>query len=114
MTDKIIVYTTCGSKKEAKQIARHLIETHVAACVTMLPEARSVYRWQDKIEDSKEILLLIKSRRDLFDQVRAQIEKMHSYEVPEIVAVPVVEGTLAYLDWLNRELLPAGLEEKNA
>ena len=107
MTDKIIVLTTCGSKKEAKQIAKHLIETRMAACVTILPEARSVYRWKDKIENSQEILLLIKSRRDLFDALRLEIEKMHTYEVPEVVAVAVAEGAAGYLDWLNQQLRQA-------
>lgn len=107
MTDKIIVLTTCGSKKEAKQIARHLLETRLAACVTIQPEGRSVYRWADNIEDAKETLLLIKTRRDLFDQVRVEIEKSHNYDVPEVVAVPIVAGSEAYLGWLENGLQPS-------
>ena len=101
-----MVFTTCGSKKEAKQIAKHLIETRVAACVTIQPEVRSIYRWADQIEDSKEVLLFIKTRRDLFERVRVEIEKSHSYEVPEVVAVPIVAGSDAYLGWLESVLPP--------
>jgi periplasmic divalent cation tolerance protein len=107
MTDKIIVFTTCDSAKEAKQLARHLVEQRVAACVNILPKAHSVYRWKEKIETAAEYVLVIKSRRDLFPALRAEIEKIHSYEVPEIVAVPVVEGSQAYLAWLERELKAA-------
>jgi periplasmic divalent cation tolerance protein len=107
MTDKIIVFTTCGSEKQAKQLALHLVEQRVAACVNILPKAHSVYRWKDKIENAAEYMLVIKSRRDLFDALRAEIEKVHTYEVPEIVAVPVVEGSEAYLAWIERELKAA-------
>jgi periplasmic divalent cation tolerance protein len=104
MTDKIIVLTTCSSEKEAARLARHLVEQRVAACVNILPKARSVYRWKDKIESTAEYVLLIKSRRDLFAPLRAEIEKIHTYEVPEIVALPVVEGSEAYLGWIDGQL----------
>jgi periplasmic divalent cation tolerance protein len=107
MTDKIIVFTSCDSAKQAKRLARHLVEQRVAACVNILPKAQSVYRWQAKIETAAEYLLVIKSRRDLFAGLRAEIEKIHTYEVPEIVAVPVVEGSEAYLAWIDRELTAA-------
>jgi periplasmic divalent cation tolerance protein len=105
MTDKIVVLTTCSSKKQAKQIAQHLIETQVAACVNILPAARSFYRWKGKVEEAEERMLLIKSRRDLFESLRAAIEKLHAYEVPEIIALPVVEGSTPYLAWLDQSLL---------
>src|SRR5580692_9299883 len=105
MTDKIVVLTTCGSDEHAARIARHLVEQRVAACVSVLPKARSIYRWDNKIESAVEHVLLIKTRRDLFAAVRAEIEKLHTYEVPEIIAVPVVEGAESYLGWVDRELI---------
>ena len=104
MTDKIVVLCTCDSEEQAVLIARRLVEQRLAACVNILPGARSVYRWKEKLEDAVELLLVIKSRRDLFAAVRAEIEKIHSYETPEILALPIVDGSEAYLGWLDREL----------
>ena len=104
MTDKIVVLTTCDSEMLAEQMARHLVEHRVAACVSILPQARSIYRWQEKIEDAREWVLLIKSRRDLFSALRAEIQKLHTDEVPEVIALPVVDGYEAYLGWLDGQL----------
>ena len=104
MTDKIVVLSTCGSAEEATRIARVLVEKKLAACVNVMPAIRSIYRWKGVIEDEQESLLVIKSSRALFDQLRAEIEKLHSYEVPEVIAVPVVDGSEEYLAWLDREL----------
>ena len=104
MTDKIVVLNTCGSAEEAGKIARQLVEMRLAACVSILPGARSFYRWQDKIEDSAEWLLVIKSSRGNFDGLRAELEKLHSYEVPEIIALPIVDGAANYLNWLEAEI----------
>ena len=104
MTDKIVVLNTCDSQEAAANLARHLVEHKLAACVTILPAARSFYRWKDKIADAAEWVLVIKSRRDLFPALRAEIEKLHSYEVPEVVALQVVDGAESYLGWLDREL----------
>ena len=104
MTDKIVVLSTCDSEESAGRLARHLVEQRLAACVNILPAARSIYRWKDKTEQADEFLLVIKSRRDLFTALRAEIEKIHTYEVPEVVALPVVDGAEAYLGWLDREL----------
>jgi len=108
MTDKIVVLTTCSSEKQATRLARHLVEHRLVACVNILPKARSIYRWENKIASAAEYMLLIKTRRDRFTAVRAAIEKMHTYEVPEIIAVPVVEGAEAYLSWIDRELTAPG------
>jgi periplasmic divalent cation tolerance protein len=107
MTDKIVVLSTCDSEEQAALLARHLVEQRLAACVNILPHVRSIYRWNEKVEDSGEWMLVIKSRRDLFVVLRAEIEKMHSYEVPEMIALPVVEGSEAYLGWLDHELRAA-------
>ena len=104
MTDKIVVLTTCKSAEEGAQIARALVEKKLAACVSVMPEVRSFYRWKGVVEDEQESLLVIKSSRGLFDQLRVEIEKLHSYEVPEVIAVPIVDGSEGYLEWLDREL----------
>jgi periplasmic divalent cation tolerance protein len=104
VTDKIVVLTTCESEQQAQRLARHLIEHHLAACVNILPGARSVYRWKDKIEDAAEFVLIIKSRRDIFVKLREAIAHLHSYEIPEVIALPVVDGSDAYLNWMDREV----------
>jgi periplasmic divalent cation tolerance protein len=104
MTDKIVVLTTCESEEEAERIARFLVEKRLAACVNILPKARSIYRWKGAVEDAQELILLIKSRRDVFETLRAELLKIHSYEVPEAIALPVVDGSHAYLAWIDREL----------
>jgi periplasmic divalent cation tolerance protein len=104
VTDKIVVLTTCDSEAQAERIARHLLEKRVAACVNILPHARSIYRWKDAIEDTAEFVLLIKSRRDLFAALRTELSAVHTYEVPEILALPVIDGSQEYLTWLDREI----------
>lgn len=105
MTDKIVVLTTCDSEEKAAELARALVEQKVAACVNILPGVRSIYHWQGKVEDAQEWQLVIKSRRDLFPTLKEAIAAVHSYEVPEVLALPVVDGSEAYLSWLDRELV---------
>lgn len=85
-------------------MAHALIEKRLAACVNVIPGIRSVYRWQENIEDEEEVLLVIKSSRPLVEELRAEIERLHSYEVPEVIALPIVDGSERYLAWMNREL----------
>jgi len=104
MTDKIVVLSTCANAEEAARIARHLVENHLAACVNIVPEVHSIYRWKGAVEEASECLLIIKSRRDLAERLSAGIAGMHSYQVPEVIALPIVDGTPPYLSWLDREL----------
>lgn len=104
MTDKIVVMTTCDSEDLAEQISQHIVENRLAACVEILPGARSIYRWDGKVEDAHEWVLMIKTRRDRFDALRAAILKKHSYDVPEVIALPVVDGSEAYLSWIDNEV----------
>ena len=104
MTDKIVVLTTCATAEEAGKIARALVSKKLAACVNVLPSVRSIYRWKGEMEEAQETQLVIKSSRGLFDAVRAEIEKLHSYEVAEVIALPIVDGSDGYLEWLGREL----------
>jgi periplasmic divalent cation tolerance protein len=104
MTDKIVVFSTCGTAEEAERIARRLVEKRLAACVNVIAGMRSIYRWRGEIEDAPETLLIIKSRRELFEALRAEVEKLHSYEVPEVVALQIIDGSEGYLGWLEKEL----------
>ena len=104
MTDKIVVLSTASSAAEAETIARRLVDERLAACVNVVTGVRSFYRWKGKIEDSGEWLLVIKSSRGRFEELRAALEKLHSYDVPEVIALPVVEGTKNYLHWMEGEL----------
>jgi periplasmic divalent cation tolerance protein len=104
MTDKIVVLSTCGSEEEADRLSRLLVERRLAACVNILPNMRSVYRWNGAIESANECLLVIKSSRALFDQLRSALESAHSYELPEALALTVIDGSPAYLKWLDASL----------
>jgi periplasmic divalent cation tolerance protein len=104
MSEKIVVFSTCGSADEAANIARRLVEARLAACVTVIPGARSFYRWKGALEEAGEWLLMIKSRSDLFERLRNELTTLHSYEVPELLAVRVVHGSAEYLAWLDSEL----------
>jgi periplasmic divalent cation tolerance protein len=100
MTDKRIVLSTAGSEGEAQKLARHLVEQHLAACVNIIPQIESIYRWQGKVESSQEWLLLIKTTAEKFPAVRDAIRELHSYELPECVALTIEDGSPDYLRWL--------------
>lgn len=104
MTDKIVVLSTCASQADAERISKALVEARLAACVSLIPGVHSCYRWQGAVETSDEVLMLIKTSRELFAELKLAIEKMHPYEVPEILALPVVEGAENYLNWMAANL----------
>jgi periplasmic divalent cation tolerance protein len=106
MTDKRIVLSTAGSEEEAKKIANHLVESRLAACVNIVPQIESVYRWQGKVESGREWLLIIKTSAELFPAVRDAIRQLHSYELPECIAIKIEDGSKEYLQWLNDSLKP--------
>lgn len=105
MTDKIVVFSTCATEEDGAKLARELVETRLAACVTIVPGVRSVYRWQGALETASECLLVIKSSRELFARLQAALAITHPYEVPEILALPVVDGAPNYLNWLEGQLV---------
>jgi periplasmic divalent cation tolerance protein len=101
MTDKIIVLVTCGSRKEARRIARSVVEAKLAACVNLLQApVESIYRWKGKIESGREFLLVIKTLRKRFATLEAEVKRLHSYDVPEIIALPIGRGSQPYLAWI--------------
>ena len=101
MSDFIVVFVTCGSEDEALKIARALVEEKLAACANMISPLRSIYRWEGKICDEKESLLVIKTRQSLFEDLAKRVKALHSYSVPEIIALPITEGSPAYLNWIS-------------
>jgi periplasmic divalent cation tolerance protein len=98
--DAIVVFMTAANGEEASRLAEMLVGAHLAACVQILPEMESVYRWQGKIERSSEVLLLAKTTRGKFDDLEREVRALHSYDTPEIVAVSIVAGSAPYLEWL--------------
>ena len=102
MTNARIVLTTAGSKEEAAKIAHALVERRLAACVNIVPQIESVYRWQDKVETAQEWLLLIKTQADLYAHVRDAVKELHSYDLPECVMLEVTAGSQEYLDWIAK------------
>jgi len=104
MTDKRIVFTTAGSEEEAAKIAHELVERRIAACVNIVPKMTSVYRWQGKVEEAAEWLLIVKTTVGAFAAVRQAISEIHSYEVPECICLTIEDGSSTYLQWLGESV----------
>jgi len=100
--DPIVVFMTAANGEEATRLAEMLVGAHLAACVQILPEMESVYRWQGKVERQAEVLLIAKTTRGKFDELEREVRALHSYDTPEIVAVPILTGSAPYLEWLNQ------------
>jgi periplasmic divalent cation tolerance protein len=100
VTDKIVILATAPSLRESRKIARHLVESRLAACVNISRLVQSLYRWEGKIAADKEFLLFIKTTRELFPEVKAAVAKLHSYQNPEIICLPVIDGSEKYLQWI--------------
>ncbi|MCM8765358.1 MAG: divalent-cation tolerance protein CutA [Candidatus Omnitrophica bacterium] len=101
MRHYFVVYITTADQREAEEIAQILLEKKLAACVNIIPGITSLYRWQGKIEKSKELLLVVKTRKDLFERLVKEVKKHHSYTVPEIIATEIEKGDQTYLKWLE-------------
>lgn len=104
MTNQRLVLTTTSSLEEGKKIALALVERRLAACVNIVPRIESVYRWEGKVEEAQEFLLLIKTTESAFERLREAIQQLHSYELPECVAVAVEDGSLPYLRWIDESV----------
>lgn len=101
--DYCIMLTTCPEENIAKEISLALVNSRLAACVTVMPPGLSIYRWQDKIHEDREHVLIIKTRDKLVEQIISRIRTIHPYEVPEIIVLPIIQGFDAYLNWLSEE-----------
>jgi len=97
-----VTFVTCKDRKQARAIARTLVKEKLAACVNVVPGISSIYRWEGKVEEAREVLLVIKSRRKLSKQLTDRVRSLHSYEVPEVVTLPIASGNPAYLRWVRQ------------
>jgi periplasmic divalent cation tolerance protein len=101
MSDAIAVFLTAANGEEATRLADMLVGSRLAACVQILPAMESVYRWQGNIERQSEVLLIAKTTQDKFDDLEREVRALHSYDTPEIIALPIIAGSIAYIDWLS-------------
>jgi periplasmic divalent cation tolerance protein len=98
----LTILCTCPDQESADKLAATLVEEHMAACVNIIPGITSVYRWKDRLEKDQELLLVIKTSTRAYKALEKRIQELHPYELPEIIAVPIIEGAPAYLEWLGR------------
>ncbi len=105
MTNKRLVLTTTSSQEEARRIAHALVERRLAACVNVVSRIDSIYRWKEKVEETQEFLLLIKTTESAVDQLREAIQELHSYEVPECIVLPIESGSEKYLNWIDESVI---------
>jgi periplasmic divalent cation tolerance protein len=108
MTNKIVVLVTCGSAKEARKIGRAVVEQRMAACANIVTTpVQSIYRWKGRVESAKEFLLIIKTTQARFAKLKAAVKRLHSYDVPEIIALPIAAGANDYLNWISISVTPS-------
>jgi periplasmic divalent cation tolerance protein len=98
---EIVVFVTTASEEEAARIGRAVVEDGLAACANVIPRIRSIFRWEGKVSDEQEALMLLKTRADLFDDLAKAVKRHHSYDVPEIIALPIGRGSADYLKWIR-------------
>lgn len=99
----IIIYCTVPNQKEGKEIAKFLVAKKLVACANIIEKVESIYTWDSQVCDEKESMMIIKTKKDLFHQVNSVIQKLHSYEVPEVIAIPIIMGDDKYLNWIDME-----------
>ncbi len=100
----IVILITCANKREAKRIAGSLVEHKLVACVNIVDKIKSIFWWQKRIDSAGEVLLIAKSKKSLMQKVIRQIKSLHSYQVPEIIALPIVTGNKDYINWINESI----------
>ncbi len=103
MSNHVVIYITAGSESEAEKIGHTLVEERLVACSNIISPIRSIYSWQGKICDDKEALMMLKTKKELFKQIVIRVEELHSYDVPEIIAIPIIDGSSKYLSWIDEE-----------
>ena len=103
MESYLIVMTTCASEEEAGKIVKKVLDAHLIACANIVPGVNSFFRWKGKVTNEKEVMVLMKTRKKLFSELTEWIQTHHSYQVPEIIALPIIDGSTEYLDWIKEE-----------
>jgi len=104
----VVVFMTTSNKEEAEKIVRILLKERLIACANIAGPVSSLFWWQEKIDEAKEFLVFMKSHKNLFERLSERVREIHSYDVPEIIALPIIEGSPPYLDWLKASLRPVG------
>jgi periplasmic divalent cation tolerance protein len=99
--NEIVVLITASSMDEAAKLARSLVESKLAGCVNIIKDVRSIYAWKGKVEDESEVLMIAKTQKALFNDLIKKVKELHSYTVPEIIALPIIDGSEEYLKWLR-------------
>ncbi len=102
--EKVVIYITTGTDEEAQKVAEELLKQRKAACVSILPGVSSIFWWQDKLDSAQEILLIVKTKASLVNEIVRLVTEIHSYDVPEIIALPIVGGNRDYLEWIGKEV----------
>jgi len=105
MTKQAVVFITCASKEEARDIADELVATRLAACVNIVDQVHSIFHWQETIENAEESLLVVKTKTALLAKLTSMVKRFHSYDLPEIIALPIVGGSQDYLNWIDAETI---------
>ena len=100
----VVIFITVGSDGEAKKIANILLNQRKVACVNVLPKVRSLFWWQDKLDSAQESLLIVKTRASLLSEIVSMVREVHSYDVPEVIALPIIGGNPDYLEWIGKEV----------
>jgi len=103
MTKTIVIFVTASSIEEARKIGQTLVEEGKVACCKIVQPIESIFKWQGKLNIEREVLMIMKTREDLFNTVEKRVKELHSYEVPEIIALPITQGSKSYLDWVVKE-----------
>jgi periplasmic divalent cation tolerance protein len=106
MTDALIVFSTFATEEDAARITRTLVEERLIACASLLPGARSIYRWQGTVADEREVLAMMKTRKQDWPALMARLHELHPYDTPECVAVRIASGAPRYMEWLESQLAP--------
>ena len=101
----IVILVTAKDKKEATRIARGLLEAKLVACANIIDGVQSIFHWQGEIDSSKEVLLILKTKKVLFNKVAAKVKSLHSYQTPEIIALPIINGNEDYLSWIRSSVV---------
>lgn len=104
MSEQLVVLITAGSQEEAEHLARCLVDEMLAACVNVVPGVISVYRWEGEIQRDQEWLMIVKTEREVLDNLVQRVQALHSYDVPEVIALPLVGGSEAYLHWISGQV----------
>lgn len=108
MTEALMVFSTFGDEESAARVARTLVEERLIACANLLPGARSIYRWKDGVEDTREVVVLMKTRKQDWTVLLSRLHELHPYDTPECVAVRIAAGAPKYMEWLDSALAPEG------